>query len=55
MRRLLEKQGTFDRLKRVHAGEPIEVLAAEFDGVDLDAVDAAAVAEAVAAAVDEEE
>ena len=33
VRRLLDKQGTFDRLKRVHAGESIEALVAEFSGV----------------------
>ncbi len=55
VRRLLEKQGTFDRLKRLHAGETAAALVAEFEGVDLDAVDAAAVAEAVAAVIDEEE
>jgi small subunit ribosomal protein S16 len=55
VRRLLEKQGTFDRLQRLHAGESADVLVAEFTGVDLDAVDAAAVAEAVAAVIEEEE
>lgn len=51
VRRLLEKQGTFDRLLRVRSGESIDAIAAEFS----DVVDAAAVAEAVAAVVDEEE
>ncbi len=53
VRRLLAKQGTFDRLARLRAGETAEALGAEFDGVPL--VDAAAVAEAVAVAADEEE
>ncbi len=51
VRRLLEKQGTYDRLQRVRAGESVEALAAEFEGV----VDTTAVAEAVAVATDEEE
>ena len=51
VRRLLEKQGTFARLQRFHAGEPINTLAAEFDGV----VDETAVAQVVAAITDEEE
>ncbi len=50
VRRLLEKQGTFDRLKRFHAGESVEALVAEYEGVDLTAV-----AEAEAVAADEEE
>ena len=33
VRRLLDKQGTFDRLKRLHAGEELSALAAEVDGV----------------------
>lgn len=33
VRRLLDKQGTFERLKRVHAGETIKSLVAEFSGV----------------------
>jgi small subunit ribosomal protein S16 len=51
VQRLLEKQGTYDRLKRLRAGETLEVLAAEVDGP----VDETAVAEAVAVAADEEE
>ncbi|MCP4423444.1 MAG: 30S ribosomal protein S16 [Chloroflexi bacterium] len=50
VRRLLERQGTFGRLQRLHAGEAAEALIAEYEGVDLDAV-----AEAVAVAADEEE
>ena len=34
VRRLLEKQGTLARLERVHAGEDIGVLAAQFEGID---------------------
>jgi small subunit ribosomal protein S16 len=33
VRRLLDKQGTFDRLGRLHAGESLDVLAAEVTGV----------------------
>lgn len=32
VRRLLDKQGTYDRLSRMHAGESLEVLAAEVSG-----------------------
>ncbi len=35
VRRLLDKQGTLERLKRHRAGESIEALAAEFDGVEI--------------------
>jgi small subunit ribosomal protein S16 len=37
VRRLLEKQGTLDRLGRLRAGEPLAELAAEFDGVAYEA------------------
>ena len=57
--RLLVKQGTRDRLKRLHAGESIEVLVAEYEGVDLEAVAAAVVAveiaEEIAEIITEEE
>jgi len=33
VRRLLDKQGTFERLGRLHAGESLEVLASEVTGV----------------------
>ena len=46
--RLLVKQGTRDRLQRFHAGESMEVLVAEYEGVDLEAVAAAVVAVEVA-------
>ncbi len=49
VKRLLVKQGTIDRLARLHAGEAYEALVAEYDGVDLAAV------AAVTAVVDEEE
>lgn len=56
VRRLLEKQGTYDRLQRFHAGEPLDKLVAEYEGVAVEdeTVDAAAVtavAEAVGAVV----
>ncbi len=35
VRRLLVKQGTFDRLKRFHTGETLEALVAEYEGVPL--------------------
>lgn len=56
--RLLEKQGTFARLERLRAGEAIETLVAEYEGVDVAAaaVDKAVVAEIEAVvAADEEE
>ncbi len=49
VRRLLDKQGTFDRLGRLHAGESLEVLAAEVSGV------AVAAPEAVKEVVEAEE
>ncbi|MFL7840385.1 MAG: 30S ribosomal protein S16 [Candidatus Promineifilaceae bacterium] len=59
--RLLEKQGTIDRLARLRQGEDFETLVAEFEGTPTSksesAVEAEAVAEmaAVLAAIDEEE
>ena len=56
--RLLEKQGTFARLERFRAGETIEALVAEYQGVEVVAavVDQAVVAEIEAVvAADEEE
>ena len=32
VRRLLDKQGTFDRLKRLHGGESLEALVGEYSG-----------------------
>ncbi len=51
VRRLLEKQGTYGRLQRMHSGESLERLVAEYEGVALEdeAVDTSAVAMAVAA------
>lgn len=52
---LLEKQGTMGRLARLHAGESLESLVAEYNGVALPAAPVSeAVAEAVAAAVETE-
>ncbi len=57
--RLLVKQGTRDRLQRLHAGESMEVLVAEYEGVDLEAVAAAVIAveiaEEIAEIITEEE
>ncbi|MCA9875128.1 MAG: 30S ribosomal protein S16 [Ardenticatenaceae bacterium] len=52
VRRLLEKQGTYGRLQRLNAGESLDRLVAEYEGVSVEeeAVDVAAVA-AVAEAV----
>lgn len=36
VKRLLEKQGTYDRLARLHAGENIDALIAEYTGVPLE-------------------
>lgn len=53
--RLLVKQGTRDRLKRLHAGESIEALVAEYEGVDLEAVAAVVEAVEIAEVITEEE
>jgi small subunit ribosomal protein S16 len=53
--RLLVKQGTRDRLKRLHAGESIEALVAEYEGVDLEAVAAVIEAVEIAEVITEEE
>ena len=55
VKRLLDQQGTFGRLKRLQSGEDMDALVAEYEGTDGEAVDAAAVAAAVAVATDEEE
>jgi small subunit ribosomal protein S16 len=59
VRRLLEKQGTYDRLGRLQSGESFETLVAEFTGVvagsDVAAVEEVAVAEAEAAPEAEED
>lgn len=51
VRLLLEKQGTYGRLQRLHAGESLEKLVAEYEGVELEdeTVDVAAVAAAATA------
>ena len=57
--RLLEKQGTIDRLDRLRQGEDFETLVAEFEGTPAvkseDAVEAEAVAEMAAAVLTVEE
>ena len=53
--RLLVKQGTRDRLKRLHAGESIEALVAEYEGVDLEALAAVVEAVEIAEVITEEE
>jgi len=50
VRRLLEKQGTYDRLQRLHAGESFDSLVAEFSG---DAPEAAVAAESEEAPAEE--
>ena len=61
VRRLLENQGTIDRLARLREGEEFETLVAEFEGTpseqSVEVVEAEAVADMVAAmaAIDEEE
>jgi len=58
VRRLLEKQGTIDRLARLHKGESLESLVAEFEGAEVEGAPVAtteAAAEAVTATVEEEE
>jgi small subunit ribosomal protein S16 len=52
VRRLLEKQGTIDRVKRFHAGETLEALVAEYEGTPLPVV-AAPVVEEAASVVEE--
>lgn len=55
VKRLLDKQGTMDRLTRLHAGEAIDSLVAEFSGTPVSTkVEAEAVAQA-AELVEEEE
>ena len=49
--RLLKKQGTIDRLARLHKGETLEALVAEYKGVEVEAP--AAKAETVVEAVQE--
>lgn len=51
VRILLNKQGTFDRLARLHAGESREALVSEFTGVAPEAAKTAAMAEPKAPSV----
>lgn len=54
VRRLLEKQGTMERLARVQAGESLEAVANEFNGVEAPVAETVAeVAEVVAEAAEE--
>jgi small subunit ribosomal protein S16 len=46
VRVLLNKQGTFDRLARLHAGESLDALVAEYKGVEAPVAEAAASVEA---------
>ena len=57
VRRLLDKQGTFDRLARHRQGEPLDALVAEYRGVPLETaeVEEVAIAEMAAAVAEEEE
>lgn len=55
VRRLLEKQGTFGRLARLHGGEPLKALVAEYEGKPLDAAEVVETAVAETAVADEEE
>lgn len=41
VKRLLTKQGTYDRLSRLHAGESLDELVAEFTGVPVAAAETA--------------
>lgn len=53
VRRLLDRQGTLDRLKRLHAGEELATLAAEVDGPAEEETVVEAVVEAVEEVVEE--
>lgn len=56
VKRLLEKQGTYDRLARFHAGESQAALIAEYTGVPLEVeIEEVIVAEVVAEAIEEAE
>jgi small subunit ribosomal protein S16 len=61
VKRLLEKQGTYGRLTRLHAGEAFDSLVAEYEGLTLGSeadtlqVEAEAVAVAASAMLTEEE
>lgn len=55
VRRLLDKQGTFDRLSRLHAGENLAVLASEVSGESVAAPEAVEAAAEPEETVEEEE
>jgi small subunit ribosomal protein S16 len=55
VRRLLEKQGTLGRLERIHAGEDMATLMAEYEGVDPLAMAQVDALEVESAVTDEEE
>ncbi len=55
VRRLLDKQGTFDRLSRLHAGESAAVLAAEVTGEVVAAPEAVEAVAEVEETVEEED
>lgn len=55
VRRLLEKQGTIDRLARLRQGEEFETLVAEYEGIPASVEDTAVAEMAAAVATDEEE
>lgn len=62
VKRLLEKQGTYARLARLHAGESMDALVAEYEGLTLETEPATAGAQAelatvaaAVAAIEEEE
>lgn len=49
VRDLLRKQGTYGRLERLHAGEPLEALVAEYEGEAEEEAEATPVAESAEA------
>lgn len=55
VKRLLQHQGTYDRLARLRAGETLDALVAEYSGVETEVVDEAAVAAAAEIITEEEE
>lgn len=55
VRRLLDKQGTYGRLSRMHAGESLELLAAEVSGVVVAAPEAVEAVAEVEETIEEEE
>ena len=55
VRRLLEKQGTYERLVRLHKGEELDALVAEYYGTESAPEPAAVPVAAAAVVIDEEE